>query len=271
MMYTMLVVDDELLIARGMRKALDRLGLFETFEAHSGLEALDVMRDRPIDAMLLDIAMPDMNGSELMRVLADRGEKPLTIVISGYEEFAYAQRALAFGAVDYVLKPVDSEDVMRMGARLFDLLEARAQQRRQLESMRAQLDELTRERAAATDGTEPESETKDDAEDSPSRVAALVKCAIERHYQDHQLSVNRLSELLNYSPNHLGSVFKRAYGMSINDHLAKHRVNEAMRLMDQRHMMIYEIAERVGFSDQNYFSKTFKKYVGVSPSEYRDR
>lgn len=265
-MYSILVVDDERLICKGMQKALDQLALFETFVAHSGLMALDIMRERRIDAMLLDISMPDMNGIELMRALSESGRKPLTIVISGYEEFAYAQQALSYGAVEYVLKPVDSEDVAAMGQRLHGMLEQRDRELERNTQVQQMLDELLKQKAQVGQGGEPTA-----AADANQRVAAQVKRAIEQHYQDDQLSVNRLSELLSYSPNYLGNVFKRAYGLSINDYLGQHRIKEAKRLMDQTDMMIYQIADRVGFSDQNYFSKTFKKYAGVSPSEYRAR
>jgi two-component system response regulator YesN len=265
-MYRILVVDDERLICEGMRKALDQLGLFQTHVAHSGFEALDVMRAHTIDAMLLDIAMPDMSGIELMRALSDAPEKPATIVISGYEEFAYAQQALAFGALDYLLKPIDAEDVANIGRRLWALVDARAREKQEIQRMRVLVDDLLARQMRDEDERPPQA-----ACDSPQRVAERVKRALEQHYADPKLSVNRLAAMLNYSPNYLGSVFKRAYDLSINDYLSQYRIAEAKRLMEETDLLIYEVAFRVGFGDQQYFSKTFKKCIGLSPSEYRTR
>ncbi|MEA4897523.1 MAG: response regulator [Christensenellaceae bacterium] len=262
-MYRLLVVDDEKLIAEGMRKAIDRLDLFETRVAHSGAQALSIIDAERVHAMLLDISMPDMDGMELMRVLGERADRPLTIVISGYDEFAYARQALTYGAVDYVLKPVDSDDVAAMGRRLFALLEARAQQAAESAHMKAMLSELLSERPAAGD------EAAGPSADAPQRAAERARRAIAERFCERNLSVNALSATLGYSPNYLGNVFKRTYGMSINDCINQHRVAEAKRLMDETDMMVYEIAFKVGFSDQHYFSKTFKRHAGASPSEYR--
>lgn len=256
-MASILVVDDEKLICEGMRKAIERLNLFETHVAHSGIQALHVMDAHPIDAMLLDISMPDMNGIELMRARAARDEKPFTIVISGYDEFEYAKQAITYGAVDYVLKPVDPDDVMAMGQRLYALIEARDRELTEASKMRALLGELMQK-------NEP-------ADEAPQDAAERARRLIDEHFADRNLSVNALSAKLGYSPNYVGSTFKRAYGMSINDYLGQVRVREAKRLMDETGMMVYEVAFEVGFSDQHYFSRTFKKHEGMSPSKYKER
>ncbi len=248
-MFTMLVVDDERLLADGMQRTIDDTGLFQTFSAQSGLEALRIIESRRIDAMLLDIAMPEMNGIELMRRLLERPDRPATIIISGYDEFDYAKQALSYGAVDYVLKPVDQDDVEEMARRLHDLVSEREERERLLRSAM---------------------ETRSEGE-APRSVAEQARRAIDKGFASPELGVNHLSEKLGYSPNYLGNAFKRAYGLSIADYIGRVRVAEAKRLMDQTDLMVYEIAFRVGFDDQHYFSKTFKKYAGVTPSEYRGK
>ena len=250
-MFTMLVVDDERLLAEGMRRIIDETGLFRAFVARSGAEALSVIDAKRIDAMLLDIAMPEMNGIELMKRLKERPHRPATIIISGYEEFDYAKEALSYGAVDYVLKPVVPEDVRQMATRLHTLVSEREENERLVRS--------ALQKSKEGDG------------EAPRSVAEQARRAIDQSYANPELGVNHLSALLGYSPNYLGIAFKRAYGLSIADYLGRTRVAEAKRLMDETSLMVYEIAFRVGFEDQHYFSKTFKKYAGVSPSEYRGR
>jgi YesN/AraC family two-component response regulator len=247
-MFTMLVVDDERLLADGMKRTIDETGLFQTFSAGTGLEALKIIEGRRIDAMLLDIAMPEMSGIELMRRLMDRPDRPATIILSGYDEFDYAKEALSYGAADYVLKPVDQDDVRAMARRLHELAARREERDRLL-------------RGAM--------EVKNEGE-APRSVAEQARRAIDKGFANPDLGVNNLSEKLGYSPNYLGNAFKRAYGLTIADYIGRVRVAEAKRLMDQTDLMIYEIAFRIGFEDQHYFSKTFKKYAGVTPSEYRE-
>ncbi len=251
-MFTLLVVDDERLLAEGMRRIIDELELFQTFVAKSGAEALSIIDTRRIDAMLLDIAMPEMNGIELMKRLEKRTHRPATIIISGYEEFDYAKQALSYGAVDYVLKPVVPEDVRQMTKRLHALVSEREENERLVRTALQKDDEADRTEA-------------------PRSVAEQARRAIDQSFSNPELGVNHLSALLGYSPNYLGIAFKRAYGLSIASYLGRVRVAEAKRLMDQTDLMVYEIAFRVGFEDQHYFSKTFKKYVGVSPSDYRSK
>ena len=248
-MFTMLVVDDERLLAEGMKRTIDELGLFQTFSAGSGLEALKTIEGRRIDAMLLDIAMPEMDGIELMKRLRERPDRPATIIISGYDEFDYAKQALSYGAVDYVLKPVDQDDVKRMAARLHDLVGEREERERLIRSAMERSGE----------------------DEAPRSVAEQARRAIDKSFASPDLGVNNLSEKLGYSPNYLGNAFKRAYGFTVADYIGRVRVAEAKQLMDQTDLMIYEIAFRVGFEDQHYFSKTFKKYAGVTPSEYRGK
>lgn len=246
-MFTMLVVDDERLLADGMKRAIDEMNLFQTFSAQSGHAALEIIERQRVDAMLLDIAMPGMNGIELMMRLRERPDRPATIIISGYEEFDYAKQALNYGAVDYVLKPVDQDDVQEMAKRLHTLVTERESH------------EWLIRNAKQADG-----------ESAPPRtVAEQAQRAIDRGFADPDLGVNSLSEKLGYSPNYLGNAFKRAYGITVADYIGRARVAEAKRLMDKTSLMIYEIAFKVGFEDQHYFSKTFKKYAGVTPSEYR--
>ncbi len=249
-MFTMLVVDDERLLVEGMRRTISELGIFQTYAAMSGAEALAQIESRRIDAMLLDIAMPGMSGIELMKRLRERPHRPATIILSGYEEFDYAKEALSYGAADYILKPVDPEDVRQMARRLHDLVARREANERLLRSAM---------------------EKSGEGAEAPRSVAEQARRAIDQGFSDPELGVNRLSAALGYSPNYLGNAFKRAYGLTIADYLGRARVAEAKRLMDTTDLMVYEIAFRVGFDDQHYFSKTFKKYAGATPTEYRER
>lgn len=525
-MYNFLVVDDERAICDGMREVLEKMELFNLSVAYNGAQALKVLQTESIDAMFLDIAMPDMDGLELMQQLEGYKKKPVTIVISGYEEFDYAKQALSYGALDYVLKPIDSDDVREMGNRIHDILQEDTLKKEKIETIRkfvsdnrktikqkllydilnsdstsinledihsvygidllgkyfcatiiqakkqdeqvSELDfqvalkmieeyieeEIDWEKGAnlfnmentryvllfsaqdafekewitsillrvveriktvknaqcfigkgneveglyniarsyynandaleyqsmfgpgfvydindyrkntsiqMLDGLTRELETRlgfmqydvarekleaiynqleqcsesitasqksfyisksivtflsilfengQDAEGimpegvmlptlsisteplsnikmrvfhmydltvrrisngyfkKHKKIAYMVKEQIDENYSDSDLSVNGLSHKLHYSPNYIGNVFKREYDMTINDYMQKVRIENAKRLISETDLKIYEIAEMVGFNDQRYFGKVFKKLVNLTPKEY---
>ena len=96
---------------------------------------------------------------------------------------------------------------------------------------------------------------------------------IKRYIKDNlnnKLTLRNIAEKVGYSPNYCDSLFKKETGESIINYLIKERINEAKRLLIERTLTIKEIALFVGFEDYNYFSRTFKKITGVSPTEYKN-
>ncbi|NHN32178.1 response regulator [Paenibacillus agricola] len=104
-----LLVDDKESVVQGIRKHIDwqELGVQEVEIAFDGKEALAKFAEKPADLIVTDIKMPNMNGIELMEKLRAGGHVLRFILLSGFEEFDYAKQALALGASDYLLKPVD--------------------------------------------------------------------------------------------------------------------------------------------------------------------
>lgn len=113
-MYSILLVDDEPLICKGLSGLLEHSGLpiRQVFTAHSGYEALDVLRMEEIDLLVTDIQMGAMNGIELMHQAKIIKPWVETMVISAHENFQYAQLAIKLGARDYLLKPLKSEQFL---------------------------------------------------------------------------------------------------------------------------------------------------------------
>ena len=100
------------------------------------------------------------------------------------------------------------------------------------------------------------------------RLAEACRKEINTHF-DTKLTIEKLAEKLGVSRNYLSTIFRAKTGYSINEYLNLTRLEEAKRLLRESSILIYEVAERSGFSDQYYFSKVFKAHVGVTPNEYR--
>ncbi|EJL25925.1 helix-turn-helix domain-containing protein [Brevibacillus sp. BC25] len=85
---------------------------------------------------------------------------------------------------------------------------------------------------------------------------------------DRPLNVTTLAAMANLSPSYFGDSFKKAYGQSVMDYVTSLRINHAKRLLRETDMKLRDIAKTIGYSDEFYFSRKFKKEVGVSPSAY---
>ncbi|MDQ0061631.1 response regulator [Paenibacillus harenae] len=112
-MISLLIVDDEKIIRMGLHSVIERQfpHLFNYRFAENGQEALELLRQEPADIMFTDIRMPIMDGIELLEQLQDQPVKPEVILLSGYNEFAYAQKAIRCAVKDYLVKPVMREEL----------------------------------------------------------------------------------------------------------------------------------------------------------------
>ena len=99
----------------------------------------------------------------------------------------------------------------------------------------------------------------------------LIKEFIAGHYQDETLSIKDISEHVFLSSSYICTLFKSETGQTLNQYLTDFRIDKAKNLLIDPRYKITDISTRVGYSDGNYFGKTFKKLVGMSPSEYREQ
>ncbi|GAA3407776.1 response regulator [Paenibacillus hodogayensis] len=104
---------------------------------------------------------------------------------------------------------------------------------------------------------------------SYNRMLKNVSAYIEENYMKSELTVKEVAAHFEISSNYFGILFKREAGMSLNQYVTRLRIEKAMEYLKNPTVKVYEAGERVGFEDYAYFSKMFKKYTGVSPSEYR--
>lgn len=100
------------------------------------------------------------------------------------------------------------------------------------------------------------------------KVIEEVKSYISRHYGNEELRIEDIARSVHVNYNHLCFVFKKETTFTINDYLTEVRMMKAKELFDQGEKVIQSVANRVGYADANYFSKCFKKYMGITPSKY---
>lgn len=236
----LLIADDEDTIRNGIAKYIqlhsDRFD--KIYLASNGQETVDIIfRDKP-DIMFLDVQMPLMDGIEVMQEAKRAGILPYTMILSGYDEFKYCQQALRLGAREYLLKPVRSSDILQMVNRAADELFGTG------ESVR------------------------DNPAEEKNRFVESAKEYVEEHYYENLMLVD-VAQKAGISPGYLSTLFQRQLSKGFIDYLNEVRVEHACTYLKQNYLKTYEIAYKVGFKDEKYFSKVFKKIKGQSPSEYR--
>lgn len=248
-MYQALIIDDE----KPVRVAITALGnwqqhhITELLYATNGQEGLSILRERTPQLVFVDMRMPIMNGVDFLEAAKQEFPQTQYIVVSGYDDFKYAQVAIKSGAIDYILKPVDEKDLNA------------AIERAVIALNRNSVDQI-------------EDSPAEDAEKnlSPGEVIDVIKNYIEQNYcRDIKLSM--FSEKYFFSQKYLSKLFKNKYNIGIYEYALKLRMEHAKKMLRDNSLQIQEISDRLGYSNNNYFSKAFKTYYGVSPSEYREQ
>jgi len=234
--YKLLIAEDEVNILRGIEKYISaHTQVFDKiYCARNGSEAIDMILRYHPDVMLMDVQMPVKTGLEVMRDAIAAGVCPKTIILSGFDTFSYAQQALRLGAVDYLIKPCRSSEILQ-----------------KLEKI--------------VSGPQDHVENLSKAEESHLFITAVEYC--KEHMSEH-LTLSQVAEKVKVSPTYLSILFSQNRGGFV-DYINKLRVDCACGYMNDDTLKIYEIAYKVGFSDEKYFSKVFKKVTGHSPSSYR--
>lgn len=139
-MFKLLLVDDEPRQIQAMTNIIKQMHPdFEFYKAEDGNEALTVISNNQIDIVITDIRMPNMDGLQLSKALAQY-ENIKTVIISGYEEFEYARKALRFGVVDYIVKPVSKASLEEVLNRVIEKIELEHQELKLHEEVCTQLD-----------------------------------------------------------------------------------------------------------------------------------
>lgn len=234
----LLIVDDEAPAVMGICSAVNwkKLSMDPPYTAYSMTEAMGILKSQPIDLLLSDIEMPGGSGFDLIQWNNSLPSPALCIILSSYPNFHFAQRAITLGVFEYLLKPVENE----------------------------QLEQTLRRAAAAKSKRQPAETVPQDP-----LIASL------KHYvYDHisgEISRNELAEHVGLSPSYLSTYFSRETGSTISDFIRQERIHFAMRLLKQTNLPVSVIGQNVGYDSLSYFSSVFRSIAGCTPREYRKK
>lgn len=109
---------------------------------------------------------------------------------------------------------------------------------------------------------------RDNRRSKQSRTSALCQNYIFNHLYE-EITLGRLAEIAGMNASYLSHLFKKETGLAVTDYIQRERIEEAKRLMELPGITLSDIATRLHFNDQSYFTKVFKKYTGLTPRQYR--
>lgn len=221
---------------------------YNIFTAANGAEALEIARNESVQLVISDIMMPVMDGIQLCRTLkGDMATSHIPVILltakgqsddimNGYES----------GAEAYVQKPFDPIILELQVKNIISLQNA----------MRSEI--------AESDSADIESSSLSVLD---KEFIAKMKKIVEENISNNDFSVGDITSGLGISRSLLHIKMKNLMGISTGDYIRKKRLDMACRLLRDGYN-VSETAYRSGFSDPNYFSKTFKKHFGTSPTEW---
>lgn len=233
----LLIADDENLELKVLEKTVKKhfVDELEIFTAGNGRKASQICDEVKPDIALLDIEMPGMNGIELAKYIKEKNMECIIIFITAYDRFDYAIEAMHIKAFDYLLKPWKEE-------KLCELINTAIENVRSVQKT----DSIVHSQ-------------KD-----------VIKDYIDRNYKK-DISAKDVAGILGYSDVYFSKVFKQLFDDNFINYLTKIRIDRAKLLLKDVSFNIKEVGKSVGYADSNYFTKVFKRSVGMSPSEYRSK
>lgn len=250
-MITVLIVEDEDMVRKGLVKTIDwkDMGCTVIAEAVNGAQGVDLIKELKPDLVITDVRMPHMDGVSMIQKLREEGCTTHFILLSAHSDFSYLQGAIRAGAVDYLIKPLKDEELKKAIWRAFYKENPETDKNK---------DEVP---------TQLQFHPNEAIENKYARRAVSY---IKHHYAE-DISISSVADYLQISEGYLSRIFKKETTYTFTNYLMFYRIVMACTFLKDCRTKVYEVAEKVGYSDTAYFSTLFKKMMGVSPSEYQDK
>ncbi len=242
------IADDERVIRNGLKKMLEvsDLPLNIAEPAANGKEALETIKEFLPQILLMDINMPGIKGLDVIEMVKPYIPDSKVIIISGHDDFKYAQRALQLGAFDYLLKPINKKQL--------------------IDAIKKAIDNI---KEKDIDNVAYVSQSK---LDNGRSIANKAIEYIKENYKDTEVNLSNLSKMFHVSESYMTRIIKKKVNKSFSAYITELRMEEAMKLLSESDdIMVGQVAEIVGYSSHHYFCRVFKTYTGLSPLEYKNR
>lgn len=367
MQYTLGIVEDEYVIRTGLQYAMpwDDMGFQVVFASASGTDGMAKAIQYKPDCMLVDIRIPGMDGLEMITRLQEQGLDTIFVILSGYSDFKYAQKAISLKVFEYLLKPTSDEEIEETFFRIHQALDRRyaqpsnmvedellrnlccctnvmentrlstqyfrilhshwmvlwaaspLEQSERLEVLRLEtaegrfrcmgrfldrggeafifagantlIEDLKKEMSKTDLLTSAEwhfgtpisrpgllfesyrSIQSPESTVEPNNIMPEMILQYLEENLEKNLTLGDVAAHFYMNGSYLSTYFKKKTGKNLFDALAELRILRAQALLKNSNMLVYEVSERAGYPNYRNFCKVFKRFLGVTPTEYREK
>lgn len=249
-MYKVLIVeDDENMCFLYMKmKEWGKCGFRITATAANGKEALEKLKKQSFDMIVTDIRMPDMDGISLLKQVQEMELPVVTVLISSHDEFEYARQGILFGAFDFLVKPVRRQQLEEMLVRVRGELEKQKEGKETTGFLDVVVEKL-------------DFDKKDEF--------AMKVCKFCAENIEENLTMEQCAQEMGISKDYFGKLVRQHFEVSFKEMMNQMKVEYAKKLMQEESLKTYEISQILGYASPDYFTKIFKQYTGITPSQYR--
>jgi two-component system, response regulator YesN len=247
-----IIIDDEKHVRDGLLLLgeWDKHGIETILEAEDGNEAIKLISEHRPAIIFTDMRMPKRDGISLLKWIHGSDLLSKTIVVSGYDDFDYMRNAIYYKSFDYILKPIDPEI-------LNETLDRAVKEWND--------EKLSRVIIQNGDSLKQDNVTQNEEMNNMQKIEEYLRI----HFQE-DINLQTIADRFFLNRDYISRKFKQEFNETITDYLTKIRIEKAKELLGNPTKKIYEIAYQVGYQNEKYFSKVFKKQSRVTPNEYRN-
>jgi YesN/AraC family two-component response regulator len=248
-----IIVDDEKHVRDGLHLLGNwkENGIHTIFEAEDGDQAIELIKEHRPEIIFTDMSMPKRDGISLLKWISEAELHSITIVVSGYDDYTFMRNAIYYKSFDYILKPIDP-----------DLLKETLER-----AVKKYKEEALARRSSSTVSSVETIPVPGESKDTSSMVK--IEEFLRANFQQ-EITLQEIADRFFLSREHISRKFKQEYHETITDYVTRIRMEKAKELLANPGLKIYEIAYHIGYQNEKYFSKVFKKFFGMTPNEYRN-
>ncbi|MBQ9211581.1 MAG: response regulator [Clostridia bacterium] len=246
-----LIVDDEAYAVNALATRIEweKFGFTAPHTARSMAQAQAVFLDQPVDLMLCDIEMPQGSGLDLFEWVKSYYPKTECIFVTCHDEYSYLRAAMQLGSCDYILKPVDYD---QLNETLEEIVKRLSSRQKQITV--AEKDKLKPLAGETVTSTNP--------------YIDQIISYITDHLTE-PIAIADIADVLHLNAQYVMRIFKKEVGCPILQYIIAKRIALAVRYLEETSISVADVAILCGFDNYSYFIRIFKRYTNETPIVYR--
>ena len=248
-MYHAIIVDDDKWTLEDIKRSFhfESNGFDLIAECTSAEDALPEIITHSPELVITDIRMERDSGLDLIRRCREKGIHSFFIILSGYDKFEYAKEAIHQGAFYYMLKPIDDREAQQVMHQITDILSGR------------------QEKPSSSPPT-----VKEPGGEKTDSFKQIINY-LEYHCDDSSVNLDILSETFFVNRTYICDMFRKRLDKTFTQYFTELRMKKACELLKKEVVDLGSVAARVGYEDPGYFSRVFKKTMGMLPMQYHEK